>query len=87
MFQSRSGLGVYSAEAGVESESKISDSFTLGLCQIQCVSDNAVREFRNPWGNYKNVGLMEWATTQDTRQKTMVNKTDYKEVTVCQNDL
>jgi len=51
------------------------------------VSDNAVREFRNPFRNYENVGLMTWAITKDTRQKTMVNKTDYKEVTVCRNDV
>jgi len=30
-----------------------------------------------------------WSNDVDnnTRQKTMVNKTDYKEVTVCRNDL
>jgi len=28
-----------------------------------------------------------WAITQDTGQKTMINKTDYREVTVCRNDL
>jgi len=28
-----------------------------------------------------------WVITQDTWQKTMVNKTDYREVTVCRNDL
>jgi len=30
---------------------------------------------------------MMWAITQDTWQKTMVNKTYYREVTVCRNDL
>jgi len=33
---------------------------------VQCISDNAVREFWNPCRNYENVGLMMWATTQDT---------------------
>jgi len=28
-----------------------------------------------------------WAITQDTWQKTMVNKTDYREVPGCRNDL
>jgi len=50
------------------------------------VCDNPIREFRNPCRNYENVGLMMWAITQDTWQKTMVNKTDYREVTVCQNE-
>jgi len=59
---------------------------------VECESGNAVRKFQNPCRNYKNVGLnvalglMMWATTQDTRQKTMFNKTDYREVTVCRND-
>jgi len=30
------------------------------------VSDNAVREFRNPCRNHENVGLMMWAKAQDT---------------------
>jgi len=30
------------------------------------LSDNAVREFRNPCRNYENVWLMMWAITQDT---------------------
>jgi len=33
------------------------------------VSDNAVREFRNPCRDYQNVGLMIWAITQYTWQK------------------
>jgi len=48
----------------------------------KCVSDNAVREFRNPCRNYDNVGLIMWAKTHDTSQKTMLNKTDFREVAV-----
>ena len=56
---------------------------SCGLCKIQCVSDNAVRKFRNRCSNYENVGLMMRGITQETWQKTMVNKTDYREVTAC----
>ena len=41
----------------------------------------------DPCRNYENVGLMMWAIPQDTWQKIMVSKTDYREVTVCRNDL
>jgi len=51
------------------------------------MSYNAVREFGNPCCDDENVGLMMWAKAQITRQKTMVNKTDYKEVTVYPSDL
>jgi len=30
---------------------------------------------------------MMWAITQDTLKKTMVHKTDYREATVCRNEL
>ena len=43
------------------------DGFTNQcLCKIQCVSDNAVREFRNPCRNDENVGLVMWSKAQDT---------------------
>jgi len=51
------------------------------------VSANSVWEFRNPCSNHDNPGLMMWAKAQDTWQKTMVNKTNYKDVTVRQHDL
>jgi len=40
------------------------------------ISDNGVREFRNPFRNYENVCLMMWAKAQDSWQKGTVNKTD-----------
>jgi len=55
---------------------------SYGPCKMQCVSDNAVQEFRNRYRIYENVGLMMYAKTQDTWQRTIVNKTDYREVTV-----
>jgi len=50
------------------------------------VCDNAVRQFRNSFRNLENVGLMMWEKVQDICQKTVVNKTDYTEVTVCRYD-
>jgi len=51
-----------------------------GLCKIHCVSDtdSAVGAFSNQCRGLtnENVGLMMWAITQDTWQKTVVNKTD-----------
>ena len=38
-------------------------AFKVSACKIQCVSDNPVRELRNPCRNYENVGLMIWAVT------------------------
>jgi len=38
---------------------------SLCSCKIQCVSDSAVREFRNPCSNRDNAGLMMW-TKADT---------------------
>jgi len=37
--------------------------------------------------NDDSAGLLTWAKAQYTWQKTMVNKTNHKNVTVCQNDL
>jgi len=59
---------------------------SYGPCKIQCVSDNAVQELRNPCSSHENVGLIMRAKAQDTK-KTVVNKSDYKQVTVCRNDL
>jgi len=54
--------------------------------KIQCASDNAVHQFKNPYRYHENVGLMMWAKAQDTWQKTMVNKAVYKEVSRFQNN-
>jgi len=54
---------------------------------MQNVGGSAVREFRNLCRNHENLGLMMWEKAKDTWHRTMVNKIDYKEVTVCRNDL
>jgi len=51
----------------------------IGLqCSVQVA--NAVQEIRNPCRKYENAGIMMWAISQDTWQKTIINKTYYREV-------
>jgi len=60
-------LFFFKVNSGVFLHNKVA---TLVLCKIQCISDNAVQEFRNPCScckyDYEDVGLMMWAITRDT---------------------